>query len=121
MSKNFKNIAFWVVLFLLLVALFNVFNSNRNSESSREVSFSEFMRQVDNGKVLAVRLDGETILVRSTEGNSYKVIRPAGQDILEKLLIADVEIQAVKQEKSGFMSTLSLWLPFLLLILTIPH
>ena len=116
MSKNFKNIAFWVVLFLLLVALFNVFNSNRNSESSREVSFSEFMRQVDNGKVLAVRLDGETILVRSTEGNSYKVIRPAGQDILEKLLIADVEIQAVKQEKSGFMSTLSLWLPFLLLI-----
>jgi len=116
MSKNFKNIAFWVILFLLLVALFNVFNSGRNSEASREVSFSEFMRQVDNGKVDAVRLDGETIFVRSSEGNSYKVIRPAGQDILENLLLADVEIQAVKQEKSGFMSTLSLWLPFLLLI-----
>merc|ERR1711904_20153 len=46
----------------------------------------------------------------------YEVVQPLGTNLVEKLLIADVEIQAVKQEKSGFMSTLSLWLPFLLLI-----
>ncbi len=114
--RNTKNIAFWVVLFLLLVALFNVFNSGSSSESSREVSFSEFMKQVDEGKVNSVRLDGETIYVRSQDGVAYKVIKPQGQDVLNRLLMADVEILAIKQEKSGLMSTLSLWLPFLLLI-----
>jgi cell division protease FtsH len=113
---NTKNIAFWLVLFLLLVALFNVFNSGISSESSQEVSFSEFMKQVDSGKVSSVKLDGETIYVRAVDGATYKVIQPLGTDSVSLLRRADVNIQAIKQEKSGFMSTLSLWLPFLLLI-----
>ena len=113
---NTKNIAFWLVLFLLLVALFNVFNSGIGSESSQEVSYSEFMKQVDNGTISSVKLDGETIYVRAVDGATYKVIQPIGTDSVSLLRKADVNIQAVKQEKSGFMSTLSLWLPFLLLI-----
>ena len=113
---NTKNVAFWVVLFLLLVALFNVFNSGLSSEASQEVSFSEFLNQVDDGRVASVRLDGETIYVRAVDGVSYRVIQPLGTDLLSTLRMADIDIQVIKQEKSGFMSTLSLWLPFLLLI-----
>ena len=113
---NTKNIAFWAVLFLLLVALFNVFNSGITSESSREVSFSEFLNQVDSGRVSSVKLDGETIYVRNSDGTSYKVIQPIGTDMMETLRKADVDVQAIKQEKSGFMATLSLWLPFIILI-----
>ena len=113
---NTKNIAFWAVLFLLLVALFNVFNSGINSEASREVSFSEFLNQVDSGRVSSVKLDGETIYVRNSDGTAYKVIQPLGTDMMETLRKADVDVQAIKQEKSGFMATLSLWLPFIILI-----
>ena len=111
-----KNIAFWIVLFLLLVALFNVFSSGNNLSSSREVSFSEFMSKVESGKVSAVRLDGETISVKESDGLTYHVIQPSGTAVVDNLRAAGVEIQAVKQEKSGFISSLSLWLPFLLII-----
>ena len=113
---NIRNIAFWLVLFLLVVALFNVFSSGSNLTSSKEVSYSEFLIQVEKGNVSAVRLDGERISVRDTSGNTYQVIQPSGASTVQKLENAGVEIQAVKQEKSGFMSSLSLWLPFLLII-----
>ena len=113
---NIRNIAFWLVLFLLVVALFNVFSSGSNLTSSKEVSYSEFLIQVEKGNVSAVRLDGERISVRDTSGNTYQVVQPSGASTVQKLENAGVEIQAVKQEKSGFMSSLSLWLPFLLII-----
>jgi cell division protease FtsH len=111
-----KNIAFWVVLFLLLVALFNVFNNGMSSEASREVSFSEFLKQVETGRVSSVKLDGETIYVRNNDGTNYKVIQPLGTDVINSLRKSDIDVQAIKQEKSGLMTTLSLWLPFIVLI-----
>ena len=111
-----KNIAFWVVLFLLLVALFNVFNNGMSSEASREVSFSEFLKQVETGRVSSVKLDGETIYVRNNDGTNYKVIQPLGTDLINNLRKSDIDVQAIKQEKSGLMTTLSLWLPFIILI-----
>ena len=113
---NLRNIAFWLVLFLLVVALFNVFSSGSNLTSSKEVSYSEFLIQVEKGNVSAVRLDGERIIVRDSGGNTYQVIQPSGASTVKKLEDAGVEIQAVKQEKSGFMSSLGLWLPFLVII-----
>ena len=113
---NVRNIAFWLVLFLLVVALFNVFSSGSNLTSSKEVSYSEFLIEVEKGNVSAVKLDGERIIVRDSGGNTYQVIQPSGASTVQKLENAGVEIQAVKQEKSGFISSLSLWLPFLLII-----
>ena len=113
---NTRNIAFWIVLFLLLIALFNVFSSGKNLSSSKEVSFSEFLNQVEKGNVASVRLDGEKIAVKDTSGNIYQVIQPAGASIVGQLQESGVEIQAIKQEKSGLMSSLSLWLPFILII-----
>ena len=75
---NTRNIAFWIVLFLLLIALFNVFSSGKNLSSSTEISFSEFLNQVEKGNVASVRLDGEKIAVKDTNGNIYQVIQPAG-------------------------------------------
>jgi len=113
---NLRNIAFWLVLFILVVALFNVFSSGSNLTSSKEVSYSEFLIQVEKGNVSAVKLDGERIIVRDSGGNTYQVIQPSGASTVQKLEDAGVEIQAVKQEKSGFMSSLGLWLPFLVII-----
>ena len=104
------------MLFLLIVALFNVFSSGKNLSSTNEVSFSEFMTQVEKGNVSSVRLDGEKITVKDPSGNTYQVIQPAGASIVNQLQASGVEIQAVKQEKSGLMSSLSLWLPFILII-----
>ena len=113
--NNFRNIAFWLILFFLLVALFNVFSGN-TINNKRELSFSQFLDQVGAGKVSEVVLDGETIHVREAGGTRYEVVQPLGTNLVEVLSRSDVEVRAVKQEKSGLMSAISVWLPFILLI-----
>ncbi len=113
--NNFRNIAFWLILFFLLVALFNVFSGN-TMNNKRELSFSQFLDQVGSGKVSEVVLDGETIHVREADGTRYEVVQPLGTNLVEVLSKSNVEVRAVKQEKSGLMSAISVWLPFILLI-----
>ncbi|MCB1370932.1 MAG: ATP-dependent metallopeptidase FtsH/Yme1/Tma family protein, partial [Rhodobacteraceae bacterium] len=113
---NGKNIAFWIILFLLMVALFNVFSNGSRTSMGREISYSDFLNRVEAGQVSAVRLDGERVYVTSTDGIAYQTVQPRNTDVLPDLREHKVEIQAAPQEQSGFISALGLWLPFLLLI-----
>ena len=112
---NNKNIAFWVILFLLMIALFNIFNGGQSTTNETQVSFSEFLDSVDAGQVDAVTLDGEKIYIRSGS-NNFTTIQPRDADILPVLRDAGVAIEASAQEQSGIMSMLGVWLPFILLI-----
>jgi len=113
---NVRNIAFWVVLFLLILALFNLFSGGQSTMSSRSVSYSEFVERVENQEVTTVTLDGERILFRGTNGQDYVTIRPEGTDITETLIANDVTVRAEPQEQSGFTTVLMTFLPFLILI-----
>jgi cell division protease FtsH len=114
--NNARNIAFWVVLLLLILALFNLFSGGQSSNSSRSLSYSDFIAMVDSDKVQSVTLDGERVVLKTTDGATFTTIKPDGEVLTERLIAKGVEVQATPQEESGFMSILSLWLPFLLLI-----
>lgn len=113
---NARNIAFWVVLFFLILALFNLFSGNQSNMSSRQISYSDFVQRVDAGQVSSVVLDGERVQVRASDGNQYTAIVPQGTDVTNQLIEKGVEVRAEAQEQSGFLSLISLWLPFLVLI-----
>ncbi len=112
---NARNIAFWVVLLVLVLALFNLFNST-NSFSSQTVSYSDFIAQVDAGEVKGVTLAGEQIKVTAKDGSHYVAIRPAGEQVTDRLLSKGVGVRADAQEQSGLMTIVTAWLPFILLI-----
>ncbi|MGI1662988.1 ATP-dependent zinc metalloprotease FtsH [Palleronia sp. KMU-117] len=113
---NARNIAFWVVLFLLILALFNLFSGGQSTMSSRSISYSEFVSAVDSGEVSSVTLDGERITFRGADGNDYTTIRPEGADITDRLIEQNVTVNARPQEQSGFTTVLMTFLPFLILI-----
>ena len=113
---NARNIAFWVVLFLLVLALFNLFSGGQSGMSSRSVSYSEFVDRVDAGDVTNVTLDGERVLFRGADGQDYTTIRPGGADLTERLIANDVNVTAEPQEQSGLTTVILSFLPFLLLI-----
>ena len=113
---NARNIAFWVVLFLLILTLFNMFNGSTTTAASRNLSYSEFIQRVEEGQVASVTLDGERVLVRGKDGNTYGTIKPSEEDVSQRLLAKGVEIRVEPQEQSGFMSLLGVWLPFIVLI-----
>ncbi|MGG7645641.1 ATP-dependent zinc metalloprotease FtsH [Rhodovulum sp. YNF3179] len=113
---NARNIAFWVVLFLLIVALFNLFSGDQATMASRSVSYSEFIERVDDGDITSATLDGEKVYFRGADGTQFMTVKPAEVDVTDRLLDNGVAIEAKPQEESGFLSVLSLWLPFLILI-----
>jgi len=49
---NARNMVFWVVLFLLIVALFNLFSNDPATTASSRISYSEFISRVENGKIV---------------------------------------------------------------------
>ena len=113
---NARNIAFWVVLFLLILALFNAFGGGQSTTASRSVSYSEFVQRVDKGEVAAVTIDGERVVATDTAGNRFATVAPEDPRLTERLIDKGVEVRAEPQESSGFMSLISLWLPFIVLI-----
>jgi cell division protease FtsH len=113
---NARNIAFWVVLFLLILALFNMFSGGTTTTASRNLSYSEFIARVDQGQVSSVTLDGERVIVRGKDGNTYSTVKPQDEEVTDRLIAKGVEVRAEPQEQSGFLNLLSLWLPFLILI-----
>ena len=115
-NGNARNIAFWVVLFLLILALFNLFSGGQSAVNSRTVSYTEFVRSVDAGNVQSVTLDGERVMFRGADGQDYVTIRPEGTDIPELLLEKNINLVVKPQEQSGFVTVLLSFLPFLLLI-----
>ena len=115
MSNN-RNIAFWLVLFLLIVVLFNVFSSGTSSLQSREISYSDFVASVERGEVATVILDGENIRFKGGDNVEYVTVRPADTNVTDLLIANQVVVRAEKQEQSLFQSFLMSILPFLLLI-----
>ena len=115
--QNSRNIAFWVVLFLLVIALFNLFSNGASSVSREQVSYSQFVKNVEDGKVARVVLDGEDISIRGSDGRDYTTVQPKGVDVTPILLEHQVEIVAKPQDQGGFFfSFLNFWMPILLLI-----
>ncbi len=112
---NARNIAFWVILFLLILALFNLFSGNQSSVNARSVAYSDFISQVEQGSVSTATIDGEAVQFTTSEG-TFETTRPADSDISTALIDQGVRVEVRPQEQSGFMSILSLWLPVLVLI-----
>jgi cell division protease FtsH len=113
---NARNIAFWLILFLLILALFNLFSGSGNTLQSRSVPYSDFVAAVDDGTIGEVTIDGETIRYRGTDGTEYTTVRPEDAEITQRLIDNGVAVKAESQEQSGFQSFMISLLPFLLLI-----
>ncbi|MEX1661644.1 ATP-dependent zinc metalloprotease FtsH [Thioclava sp. 15-R06ZXC-3] len=113
---NARNLAFWAVLFLLILALFNLFGDGQSSINSSQATYSEFIDAVNKGEVKTVQLDGENVRYQLADGSNFSTVKPMTDPIAEKLIEKNVSVRVIKQQQSGFMSLLGVWLPFLVLI-----
>ena len=113
---NARNIAFWVVLFLMILMLFNLFSDGASQMNSRQISYSNFIERVENDQVATVTIDGEDIFLTTSDGGQFSTVRPQGEEIAGDLIAKNVEVRVEPQQQSGFMSFLGVWLPFILLI-----
>ncbi len=113
---NARNFAFWIVLFLLILALFNLFSNNQAGVASQSVNYSEFIASVENGEVSQAVIDGENVRYIGPDGQSYITIVPGDAAVTDTLIEKGVVVKAEKQEQSAFGAIITMLLPVLVLV-----
>ena len=60
---NLKNLAMWVIIVVLTIGLYNMFKNPQNlqNKNNKTIIFSEFLTEVDNGRVVEVQIQGNNI------------------------------------------------------------
>ncbi|MBO9589854.1 ATP-dependent zinc metalloprotease FtsH [Devosia sp.] len=117
MNGNFRNFAIWLVILFMLMGLFQVFQSSTRTMSVGEKSYSQFVTDVDAGRVSSVTITNDVVSGVLNDGTRFETIVPAGADMISRLEAQDVSITARAPESSPFWSILlSSWLPFIVII-----
>ena len=117
--KNFsKNIALWLIVGLLLIALFNLFQGQSNGRTSSTISFSDFLTAIESGNVSEVNIQGDNVEGFFEDGRPFKTYSPNYPTLVEKLSENGVRITAAPDERGmhPILSVLLSWFPMLLLI-----
>jgi len=106
---------FWIVLFLMVLGLFNIFSGTPSATRGNSQNYTQFVEAVEAGQVSEVTIDGENVRYVAG-GATFTTIKPEDAEITDLLIDADVPVTAISQETSLFQSFLISLLPFVLLI-----
>ena len=119
MNANFRNFALWGLIALLLVALFQMFQSPAGQSNTSEISYSTFLEAVERNRVKSVTISGEKITGTYTDSsNRFATIAPYDPELVQRLEKQNIEISAkpISEARSSFGSLLITYLPLLILI-----
>src|SRR6187397_2699784 len=118
MNANLRNFALWVIIVLLLLALFTLFQNPGQRTTSQDISFSQLLNEVDQGRVRDVLIQGPEIHGTFTDGRSFQTYAPNDPTLIQRLYGKGVSITARPQQNDvpWFVSLLVSWLPFIALI-----
>ena len=116
---NFRNLLMWGLIVLLSVGLFNLFqNPNRVDGQVDKIAFSKFLEEVDNGRVIEVKIQGNNITGFLSDGTKFSTYSPNYPALVEKLSEKNVNIIAspIEEKMPSLVGVLLSWFPMLLLI-----
>ena len=115
---NAKNLMMWGIIVLLVVGLFQLFQNPKQSASSSQIPFSSFLKNVEDGRVVQVKITGNNIEGILSDGSAFNTYAPNDPNLVEKLTSKGVNITAVPLEDKmpSLLGILLSWFPMLLLI-----
>src|SRR3982075_114415 len=118
MNANLRNFALWVIIVLLLLALFTLFQNPGQRASSQDISFSQLLTEVDANHVRDVIIQGPEIHGTFTNGSSFQTYAPNDPTLVSRLYKGNLSITAKPPGDNvpWFVSLLVSWLPFIALI-----
>ena len=120
MNQFYKNLALWLVISLMMIMLFNMFQKPQQAED--KLTFSEFMVLLDEGKVGSVTLQGNEVTGKYTakdgKEKQFRSYKPTlDDDLTKKLLDKKITILAKpEEERFSWFSLFISWFPLLLLV-----
>jgi cell division protease FtsH len=113
-----RNLALWIIIGVLLVALFNLFQDSSARGTYSSLAFSDFLGEVERGRVSEVTIQGNTIQGHFSDGRAFSTYTPNDPGLVDRLRAGGVRISAAPPEEgmSGLFGILISWFPMLLFI-----
>ena len=119
MNPNYRNLALWAIIAVLLIALFNLFQTPQTRGASSDVAYSDFLKEVAAGRVKTVTIAGDRISGTYTDSSSgFQTYSPSDPALVQKLEDKNVTITA-RPENDGSSSIFGMllsWLPMILIL-----
>jgi cell division protease FtsH len=118
MSNFGRNLALWVIIALLLVVLFNLFQPGTSHTAATQVAYSDFITEVNGGRVRDVVIQGRTVSGQLTDGRTFQTYTPEDPSLVNRLTDKGVRVIAKPEESdvNPLLHYLLSWFPMLLLI-----
>ena len=105
----------WLVIALVMMAVFNQFGDRRAAQS--QVEYSQFIDEVKSGRVAKVTIEGHVIRGMRSDQTPFITYAPTDPWMVSDLLKAGVKVEAKPEEEPSFLMSLFVsWFPMLLLI-----
>jgi len=115
--NNFKSIAIWLVVALVLMTVFNQFNTRQQQTAQAQLDYSQFLEEVKQGHITKVTIEGRTLKATNTEGKRITSYAPSDIWLVSDLLKNGVTVEAKPEEEQSFLMNIFVsWFPMLLLI-----
>ena len=117
-TLNFsRNAALWIIIVLLLFALFNLFQGTTSRGTQQPLAFSDLLDEVESGQVVEVTIQGNQVSGQFRDGRQFQSYAPEDPNLVTRLRDAGVRINAAPvEEVNPLLSILISWFPMLLLI-----
>ncbi len=115
MNSTLKSLLFWMVLVVVGVLIWNFSATFQTRDKS--ITFSEFVKLLDEGQIQKVTLTGNEILGTQKSGDKFRTYAPPQYEGLgNKLVERSVEVTAKEPSASPWAAFLYGWAPILLMI-----
>ncbi|MFP6626085.1 MAG: ATP-dependent zinc metalloprotease FtsH [Deltaproteobacteria bacterium] len=113
MNQLSRNMALWLVLGIMMVLVFNMFQGQTSRD--QEVGYSQFVAALESGQVDEVTVQGDSIR-GSMRGQNFRTYGPQ-EDAIERFLVLEVPF-TVEPETGDpwYVVLLVQWFPMLLLV-----
>src|SRR3978361_907189 len=118
MSNFGRNLALWVIIALLLVVLFNLFQPGVTHTNSTQIAYSDFITEVNSGRVRDVVIQGRTVSGQLNDGRTFQTSTPEDPARVKTLTDKSVRVIAKPEDSdvNPLLHYLLSWFPMLLLI-----
>jgi ATP-dependent metalloprotease FtsH len=117
--NNLRNLALWILIALLLVLLFNLFQGSNKSTQAQQLSYTAFTQEVVKGNVQKITLSGDEVKGELRNGTQFNtMVPPNDQTMWTTIKEHDVNVTVAKPDDgmSPLLNVLVSWFPMLLLI-----
>ena len=114
MNPFYKNLALWMVIGLIVILLFQLFQQNQSPRG--EIVFSDFLKKVETGEVREVTLKGNNVSGRMSDGSSFRTFTADYPDLVKSLKDKGVKIDVKPPDTNSWLAIVLQWVPMLLFI-----